>query len=161
MRRQRGWWRLGLSAAGAPLTALPSEVCGLPAAGLARAIGSSFIKHFGPRLTAAGQLGPPGPEKCPPNALAQRPAQKGLCHSWKDRPRGNTVAPIEIHGELPPAVLARVRALPQVRWAFGAKLDRMAQILLPGANAPQLPALAASWQAVLTQFLGQARGSEI
>jgi hypothetical protein len=97
----------------------------------------------------------------PPKCTGPEARPERAFHSWKDRPRGNTVAPIEIHGELPPAVLARVRALPQVRWAFGAKLDRMAQILLPGANAPQLPALAASWQAVLTQFLGQARGSEI
>jgi hypothetical protein len=43
---------------------------------------------------------------------------------WRDRPRGNTVAPIEIDGELPPGVLARVRALPQVQRAFGAELDQ-------------------------------------
>jgi len=38
-------------------------------------------------------------------------------HLGRDAPGGDAIALIEIDGELPPAVLAAVRALPQVQQA--------------------------------------------
>jgi D-3-phosphoglycerate dehydrogenase len=73
--------------------------------------------EFGPSMIYITNLDKPGFIGKFSSALGDAGINIATFHVGRDAPGGNAIALIEIDGELPPAVLAAVRALPQVQQA--------------------------------------------
>jgi D-3-phosphoglycerate dehydrogenase len=73
--------------------------------------------EFGPSMIYITNLDKPGFIGRFASTLSEAGINIATFHLGRDAPGGNAVALIEIDGELPPQVLAAVRALPQVRQA--------------------------------------------
>jgi D-3-phosphoglycerate dehydrogenase / 2-oxoglutarate reductase len=71
--------------------------------------------EFGPSMIYITNLDKPGFIGRFSSMLGEAGINIATFHVGRDRPGGSAVALIEIDGELPPAVLAAVRALPQVQ----------------------------------------------
>ena len=73
--------------------------------------------EFGPSMIYITNLDKPGFIGKFSSTLGEAGINIATFHVGRDAPGGNAVALIEIDGELPDAVLAQVRALPQVQQA--------------------------------------------
>jgi D-3-phosphoglycerate dehydrogenase len=73
--------------------------------------------EFGPSMIYITNLDKPGFIGRFSSTLGEAGINIATFHVGRDAPGGNAIALIEIDGELPPAVLAAVRALPQVQQA--------------------------------------------
>jgi D-3-phosphoglycerate dehydrogenase len=73
--------------------------------------------EFGPSMIYITNLDKPGFIGRFSSTLGEAGINIATFHVGREAPGGNAVALIEIDGELPPAVLAKVRALPQVQQA--------------------------------------------
>ena len=73
--------------------------------------------EFGPSMIYITNLDKPGFIGRFSSTLGNAGINIATFHVGRDAPGGNAVALIEIDGELPPDVLAQVRALPQVQQA--------------------------------------------
>ena len=73
--------------------------------------------EFGPSMIYITNLDKPGFIGRFSSTLGEAGINIATFHVGRDKPGGDAVALIEIDGELPPAVLAQVRALPQVQTA--------------------------------------------
>jgi D-3-phosphoglycerate dehydrogenase len=73
--------------------------------------------EFGPSMIYITNLDKPGFIGRFSSTLGDAGINIATFHVGRDAPGGNAVALIEVDGELPPAVLAKVRALPQVQQA--------------------------------------------
>jgi D-3-phosphoglycerate dehydrogenase len=73
--------------------------------------------EFGPSMIYITNLDKPGFIGRFSSTLGEAGINIATFHVGRDAPGGNAIALIEIDGELPPAVLAKVRALPQVQQA--------------------------------------------
>ena len=73
--------------------------------------------EFGPSMIYITNLDKPGFIGRFASTLGEAGINIATFHVGRDAPGGNAVALIEIDGELPPAVLDKVRALPQVQSA--------------------------------------------
>jgi len=73
--------------------------------------------EFGPSMIYITNLDKPGFIGRFSSTLGEAGINIATFHVGRDAPGGNAIALIEIDGELPPAVLAQVRALPQVQGA--------------------------------------------
>jgi len=73
--------------------------------------------EFGPSMIYITNLDKPGFIGCFSSTLGDAGINIATFHVGRDAPGGNAIALIEIDGELPPQVLAAVRALPQVQQA--------------------------------------------
>ena len=73
--------------------------------------------EFGPSMIYITNLDKPGFIGRFSSTLGEAGINIATFHVGREAPGGNAVALIEIDGELPPDVLAKVRALPQVQQA--------------------------------------------
>ena len=73
--------------------------------------------EFGPSMIYITNLDKPGFIGNSPATLGEAGINIATFHVGREAPGGNAIALIEIDGELPPEVLAKVRALPQVQSA--------------------------------------------
>jgi D-3-phosphoglycerate dehydrogenase len=73
--------------------------------------------EFGPSMIYITNLDKPGFIGKFSSTLGDAGINIATFHVGREAPGGNAIALIEIDGELPPEVLARVRALPQVQQA--------------------------------------------
>jgi len=73
--------------------------------------------EFGPSMIYITNYDKPGFIGRFSSTLGEAGINIATFHVGRDAPGGNAIALIEIDGELPPEVLARVRALPQVQQA--------------------------------------------
>jgi D-3-phosphoglycerate dehydrogenase len=73
--------------------------------------------EFGPTMIYITNLDKPGFIGRFSSTLGEAGINIATFHVGRDAPGGNAVALIEVDGELPPDVLAAVRALPQVQQA--------------------------------------------
>jgi D-3-phosphoglycerate dehydrogenase len=73
--------------------------------------------EFGPSMIYITNLDKPGFIGKFSSTLGEAGINIATFHVGRDAPGGNAVALIEIDGELPETVLAKVRALPQVQQA--------------------------------------------
>ncbi len=73
--------------------------------------------EFGPSMIYITNLDKPGFIGRFSSTLGEAGINIATFHVGRDAPGGSAIALIEIDGELPPAVLAAVRALPQVQQA--------------------------------------------
>jgi D-3-phosphoglycerate dehydrogenase len=73
--------------------------------------------EFGPSMIYITNLDKPGFIGRFSSTLGEAGINIATFHVGRDGPGGNAVALIEIDGELPEAVLSKVRALPQVQQA--------------------------------------------
>ena len=78
--------------------------------------------EFGPSMIYITNLDKPGFIGRFSSTLGEAGINIATFHLGREAPGGNAIALIEIDGELPPDVLAKVRALPQVQQAQAAEV---------------------------------------
>ena len=81
--------------------------------------------EFGPSMIYITNLDKPGFIGNFSSTLGDAGINIATFHVGREAPGGNAIALIEIDGELPPEVLAKVRALPQVQQAQAAEVLRI------------------------------------